>query len=124
MPVMPGRVFHPDTQSLLDYRLTKPRRRKNNQSNITFGHVRHTRYGHKVAQPFQALNFPHSDLGGMTEDELGGYQPHDRDSRQFYQAPPKLTSFTLQQGRDLWETLSFSTTEISVPNLGEALHSV
>ncbi len=85
MPVMPGRVFHPDSQSLLDT-ADQARRRKESVQR-TFGHVGPTRYGHKGAQPFQPSHFPRSEPWGYDRRQARGYQPHDRGTRQFYQAP-------------------------------------
>ncbi len=59
MPVMPGRVFHPDSQSLLDTADQARHRKESVQQ--TFGHVGPTRYGHKGSQPFQPSHFPHSE---------------------------------------------------------------
>ncbi len=54
MPVIPGRVFHPNSQSLLD----------------TADQARRRKYGPKGAHPFQPSYFP-QNLGDVTEDKLG-----------------------------------------------------
>ncbi len=98
MPVMPGRVFHPDSQSLLDT-ADQARHRKESVQR-TFGHVGPTRYGHRCSA-LPALTLSCSEPWGYDRRQARGYQPHDRGTRQFYQAPQTDQSHTPARGGSL-----------------------
>lgn len=83
MPVVPGRIFHNESQSLLDTAEQAKRRRESVQQ--TFGGP--TRYGHRAAHSFQPPHFPRSEPWGYDKKRTRGYQSHDRGTRQFYQTP-------------------------------------
>lgn len=94
MPVIPGRVFHTDSQSLLDTADQARRRRESVQQ--TFGGP--TRHGHRAAHSFQPSHFSRSEPWGHDRRRTRGYQSHDRGTRQFYQTPQMDQSHTPGRG--------------------------
>jgi hypothetical protein len=94
MPVVPGRIFHTDSQSLLDSADQARRRRESVQQ--TFGGL--TKYGHRAAHSFQPPHFPRSETWGYDRRRTRGYQFYDRGTRPFYQAPQTDQSHTPVRG--------------------------
>lgn len=98
MPVVPGRVFHSDSQSLLDTADQERHRKESVQQ--TFGHLNLLDMAIELPNPFSPHTFLVQNVGGMREDKLGFTNP-------IIEAPgnlnklPKLTSHMLQLGEDL-----------------------
>lgn len=75
-PVVPGRVFHTDSQYLLDTAISNIQARHRRESvQQTFGGP--TTYGHRAAQFFQPSHFPRSEPWGYDLRRTRGYQSHD-----------------------------------------------